>query len=75
MTIITALDKYAPERVTKIKSGKLREPWLTKGLINFQNKQHKMYKAKLNLNTNTVTTNSDHKYKQYRSVLQKNSQM
>ena len=66
--LTNVLNKYMEEKIIRISYKRLiREPWLTKGIINSNNKQLSLYKEWL-MNKN-VTTHE--RYKQYRDTLRK----
>ena len=65
-TLITTIDKIAPETEIKLNKNKTpRDPWITKGLLRSIQKQKKLYSEQL---SDTIITN---KYKSYRNQLQK----
>ena len=69
-TLISTLDKHAPEKLVKTTQRPLAEPWLTKGLRKYQMKQRLLYKKTLLLDNQTVTMKNVEMYKCYRATLQ-----
>ena len=66
--LIKLLDEHCPEKTCTIPNKRvIKEPWLTKGLLNCINKQQALYKKFLQ----TKTEPSERKYKNYRNMLRK----
>ena len=70
-SLMSIIDKHAPEKSVPVKQHHPTEPWLTKGLIRCQKKQKVLYKNTLSVVTRKATSNDVAKYKSYKSTLQR----
>ena len=67
-TLVGTIDTHCPKREYSVSYGKIvRDPWITKGLINSIRRQKKLYRMQLHSSDPTATT----KYISYRNVLKK----
>ena len=67
-TLLGSIDKICPKKEYNIRRDKLvRDPWITRGLLNSLRKQKRLYLDQLKAKSD-VSTN---RYKTYRNVLQK----
>ena len=66
--LISTIDMIAPERTTKVKPGRLNEPWLTASLLKCTKKQKSLYSLHIKDKTNVEKLD---KYRNYRNTLKK----